>query len=469
MASDDALSILDSLPAPEVEYDKAPINSYPDSPKESLRRTGSTAQPVEPSLNKQKSFPSNQILKNISSPALESVTRMIKNLSRAPIETKKIESNNADASAIASLAKKIEIVEKKSNLLRNFETLKKNKLVTSLQESLLKDYTLAVSVLELSQRLHDQKGQSEGEESWENEKDAKSFDAIFAKAKGLQKKEKWKDIQTLFKSNAEAGETKEGLEYQIEAELNSAKPKYSSARRLANELVKLNKTNPWANYALALFYQNLKRPNTKKASSHLAIALKAKKPPAGASKLYWMMLLKKLWIVLLAILAAIIGGVSHLVKKKKAASLAAEDSAPGEGEAAPVVAAEPPSGKFHEMKAKILEKLKPVIAKLEPLLSKLRKKKPVPEQTDEGADPNAAKEPNENEPPAELTGTEPLEPAPSAEEAGQPVDSEAEKDVREATGENVAVQSDEDSGDTSAEQTDEDTSETDAEPKVQKE
>jgi hypothetical protein len=286
---------------------------------------------------------------------------------------------------------KFKIAAPKVNVYDNFVTLGKNQLIAEVEQSLQQNYDLFVNVVELSQKLEAEKAEKEAEKDVEEveETEGKSYDAVFAKAEGLKKKEKWSDIESLFSDNPEAGDTQEGLEYQLEAKLNAKKPNYFHSKRIADQLIKKDKKHPLANYALALYYYNAKRPNPTKAASHLDIARNAKNPPAGASKLYWMTLLKKLWIVILILVAAIVGGIDYLRKKKKKQAALTEDisEANSEGEdneeGKQPEEAEPASksklqeklGPLLEKLNPVKEKLKPVLDKLAPLLAKLKKKK----------------------------------------------------------------------------------------------
>ncbi len=397
LTAQDALSILESLPPPQVEYQTAPENSYPTvqtEPEKLLPTQIETPQPKSVSVDTEK------LIDQVTPQPFKSLAGIVKNISSSPAsETKPLKASTKNEAIYEKPAEiqtaKVKVVEAPSKAYQSFRTLQKNSLVEEWQVAIQKNLQLVSDCIELSQQQPiadktvpkgDKEETEEGtDESAEEPGDSKSFDSVFAKVKGLQKKEKWKEIIETFEENPDAGETKEGLEFILEALLNQEKPDVNSIRRNGNSLLQLDKKSAWGNYAMAYYYYNSRKPNAAKGAKHLDEALKAKKPPPGASKLYWMNLLKKLWIVGLLILGAIIGGINHVIKKKKAAQIILDDneSPPQEGitEEAPAL---PSSG--------LAGKLKPLIDKLQPLLDKIRKKKPGNQQ-DSGA--NATKAPPE--------------------------------------------------------------------------
>ena len=248
------------------------------------------------------------------------------------------------------------------NLMAAYKTLRQNPALLEFEQSLSRDRQLAVDAFEVSLQLAANPPKTEtddGNVEIDGAEDADtapagSHDAVLATAMGLYKKQDWKGLKDLFSENPEAGDTKDGLKYQIEAEANEAKPNYMIIRRYSDQLVKIDKQDPMGNYGLALAYYNAKKPNTAKAQEHLAIALKAKTPPEGASSLYWSMTFKKFMIPLLIVIAALIGGISKVIKKKKAAALDILDQ--------PTDQAKPEA----EVKqpGKLMQKLAPLIDKL---------------------------------------------------------------------------------------------------------
>jgi hypothetical protein len=449
LASEDAFSILENLPAPEVKYEKAPVNSYPEIDFPSRQQI---QKPVEPEPKPGKPIDPKQLIDKVAPPAMKSISRLVENLAR-PLEIKATDTSDTgedEPLVDGSMGRraptgKFKIAAPNVNVYDNFVTLGKNQLIAEVEQSLQQNYDLFVNVVELSQKLEAEKAEKEAEKDVEEveETEGKSYDAVFAKAEGLKKKEKWSDIESLFSDNPEAGDTQEGLEYQLEAKLNAKKPNYFHSKRIADQLIKKDKKHPLANYALALYYYNAKRPNPTKAASHLDIARNAKNPPAGASKLYWMTLLKKLWIVILILVAAIVGGIDYLRKKKKKQAALTEDisEANSEGEdneeGKQPEEAEPASksklqeklGPLLEKLNPVKEKLKPVLDKLAPLLAKLKKKKKE-EQAEISADDDQVID-------TEADGEELTEDSSEGEDEAES-EEEAEETEYEEEGENEA-------------------------------
>jgi hypothetical protein len=395
----DPLSVLEQMPAPEVNYEVAPKESYPASEPKSVDKDFSG--PVMPAKKLSSALDGKKIIENLVEDGKTQIKRfapVIEELSR-PAE--KVASQSQDVKTSIDKAKPGRKTEKKpkprtrvkqTNIKENLETLAAMPLIASAQ-ALVKN-ALEASNEEVAAKA--EKGQKEEEKTKESsdpttktnenkaqkeeekapEEDEKetseegknSWDSVLAKAKGLQKKENWKGIKKLFADNPEAGETKAGLEYMLEAELNATKPNSRHYKRYADQLLTKDRKNGLANYALALYYFNARRPNPAKASSHLAIALKAKNPPPGASKLYWTNLLKSSWKIILILIAAIIGGIDYLRKKKKKAK--GEINALDGDEGRPQPEKDTKSaGKLGGIKAKLLEKLAPI-------MNKIKKKKP---------------------------------------------------------------------------------------------
>jgi len=384
LTAQDALSILESLPPPQVEYKTAPANSYPTSNpgQEKILPTE-----IQPPPEKSLAIDTKKIIEQVTPRPIKSLANVVQSISSPPAsETRPIKESTRNEVIYQKPAEiqatRVKVVEAPSKAYQSFRTLQKNSLIAEWQAAMQQNLQLFTDCIELSQKIpaSDKTAAKEGKESEETEDggeetteetgDSKSFDSVFAKVKGLQKKEKWKDIIETFEENPDAAETKEGLEFILEASLNQEKPDVNSIRRNGNSLLKLDKKNAWGNYAMAYYYYNSRKPNATKGAQHLDTALKAKKPPPGASKLYWMTLLKKLWIVGLLLLGAIIGGINHVMKKKKAAQINLDDisDASSQGENSVEAPTEPSPG--------LAGKLKPLLDKLQPILDKIRRKKP---------------------------------------------------------------------------------------------
>ena len=252
-------------------------------------------------------------------------------------------------------------------------------------------------------------------------------------------------VENLLAENPEAGETVEGLRFQIEAEVNSAKPNYMNAQRFARQLLESEGDDPLGHYAMAMFYYNSKKPNLTQAKKSLDIALKAKNPPAGASSLYWTMTLKGLAIPLLLVFAGLAGGVAHFIKKRKAAAVATlleNEATPAKDvdPAAPTAASESPPPPASGLKAK----LQAISEKIRELLKKMPfgkgKSKPLPAPEENAA--NSEKTPGsaieaakQSENPAEE----------SDEEQSESSEEEEEEEIYELEGEDSELLEESDS------------------------
>ncbi len=323
------------------------------------------------------------------------------------------------------------------NLLKAWQTLRKNPGLIELEESMARDRQLAEDAFEIALQLSEQAPAEDGEGGDEGENGetapAESHDAVLATAMGLYKKQDWKGIKDLFSENPEAGETKDGLRYIIEAEINEAKPNYMQVRRYSDQLRAIDENDAMANYGLALAHYNAKTPNTAKASEHLAIALKAKNPPEGASAFYWRMTFKKFMIPLLLIVAGLVGGIAHVIKKKKAAAIIDLDN--------PVEKARPeqeakPQGKLMQKLAPLLDKFKSIFARF--------KKKPAAEkevaitskssENEPGEEPESVTESDEGEESDEETeGAEEENELEAEDEETIEDEEEAEEDEEESS------------------------------------
>ena len=246
------------------------------------------------------------------------------------------------------------------------KTLAENPVFAMLDTKIASETAFAKDIFDLYVQ-----GGYEGEEKpAEEEQPVAKFDSIMVTAAGLQKKAQWQELKNLFSENPEAGETVEGLRFQIEAEINSEKPNYMNAQRFARQLLENESDDPLGHYAMALFHYNSKKPNLTQAKKSLDVALKAKNPPAGASSLYWKMTLKGLAVPLLLVFAGIAGGVAHLLKKRKAAAVALllegeEAPLPDAGQAATTILQETLpvpglKGKLQAISEKIRELLKKI-------------------------------------------------------------------------------------------------------------
>ena len=408
MAEIDPEEILRQLPPPEVNYTlpeikavKPPI-ALPDEMKvEYYGRTKPSTRPLEKALKQIESVKDN--------PVVSSTVKLIKRLADARKEEQNTARNTAKGvtaqpggqpAQTTSAAQKSAAVDSSTptrpvkpppvtvvaapshppptgNLMAAWQTLRKNPGVVGFEESLARDKQLAEDAFEMALQLSEKESTKSGEDGDSGEDSevaegeegesapAGSHDAVLATAMGLYKKQDWKGIKDLFSENPEAGATKDGLRYMIEAEINEAKPNYMQIRRYSDQLAKIDENDAMANYGLALAYYNAKKPNTAKAGEHLAIALKAKDPPEGASAFYWSMTFKKFMIPLLLVIAGLIGGIAQIIKKKKKAAAGIDLEKPAE-----------PAGSEQELKpqGKLMQKLAPLLDKFKGILARFKKK-----------------------------------------------------------------------------------------------
>lgn len=484
MAEVDPEEILRQLPPPQVNYAIPEIKSVkppvalPDySNAEHFGRPQPSQEQLERSLENIKAV--------LEVPALTSTMRLLSNLADEQTKSSqrvshshsaagdKDDENEDNRVTVTSSARPIKpppplVVPKPAKptyppptgkLISAWKTLRKNPGLLEFEASLNNDRQLAADafdiMLQLSEKAENMQPKSDGpaeengeptaeEGAGEETAPAGSHDAVLAKAMGLYKKQDWKGIKNLFQENLEAGESKEGLRYLVEAEINEAKPNYMQIRRLAGELLKLAEDDPIGNYGMALYFYNAKKPNTAKAQTHLDIALKAKNPPEGASGLYWQMTFKKFMIPLLVLLAAIIGGISQVIKKRKAAA----------GEAA----SEPDSNEENAEKeskpaGKLMQKLGPIIDKLKGLMARFKKKPAAATEGDidseesETETTETSEEADESEPEETENEKAESEDEESEEETEEEEDNELEADDAENTEEEEEEEEEEDDED----------------------
>eukprot|EP01156_Anaeramoeba_ignava_P013857 Anaeramoba_ignava/a607666_14.p1 GENE.a607666_14~~a607666_14.p1 ORF type:complete len:442 (-),score=88.30 a607666_14:73-1398(-) len=409
---------MENMPAPKVKFKKKQIFSKPAKIKEPK---------IAPNFEQQNQTKKtiNSIKKNLIDITPPTIDKVYKSLSAPPIKK-----STATVKLKPKFDRPSRIVLKKSNELSNsVETLKKAFSLESFWNDVHRNFSEAqLKVAQAAKAAEDEENSeqdAEGEE--ESPKEIKGSDALFVKIKGLKKKEKWKEIKKLLSKNKEIAATPKGLEYMIEAELNSEKISYSKAKSAASKLLKSDKKNPLANYAMALYYYHNKKPKPKRVTKYLNLALKAKKPPAGASTLYWTIFLKKIWFIPLLLIAGIVGGIAHL-KKKKTASLEnspaeneGESPTPESGEQQEPKIKEEPEIRPEGWKGKLFDlkrKVKPLIAKISQKLKKgspKTKSATTTENSSETSEPKATTD-NKSEP-----ATQPTE-ADTTDELQQPTE-----------------------------------------------
>lgn len=364
----DPEDILRDLPSPEVNYpvDEIRIRPAPESLATDPVPLPPPARPYEirKLVEKAKETTANPIVKT--------TRKIVETLSRpkAKVATHSLALASASRSITPgtqnTAAAKPQQSEQPTWVVKAAKTLAGNPVFTMLDTKIASEAAFTRDVFDLYVN-----GYESEEKPAEEEKPVAKFDSIMVTATGLQKKAQWQELKNLFSENPEAGETVEGLRFQIEAEINSAKPNYMSAQRFARQLLESEGDDPLGHYAMALFYYNSKKPNLIQAKKSLDIALKAKNSPAGASSLYWTMTLKGLAIPLLLVIAGLAGGVAHLIKKRKAAAAAAqleseETPAKDAGQNAQTASSEgmPPGSGFKAKLQAISEKARELLKKL---------------------------------------------------------------------------------------------------------
>ena len=464
MAEIDPEEILRQLPPPEVNYTlpeiravKPPVTLPDYSTVEHYGRLRPSTKELERSLEQIKSVAEN--------PAVSSTIKLIKNLSdnengsdqpsRASqkdnptdgrsqpsptVSSAQRPSTSTDAQSRPLVVKPppVEITPKApayppptGKLMAAWKTLRNNPGLVEFEESLTRDRQLVEDTFAMAMQLSADKSEEQpgdGEEIQEGEEGdesapAGSHDAVLATAMGLHKKQDWKGLKNLFLENPEAGETKDGLRYIIEAEINEAKPNYLQIRRYSDQLRGIDENDTMANYGLALYHYNARKPDTSKAGEYLAVALKAKNPPEGASAFYWKLTFKKFMIPLLLVIAGLIGGISHVIKKKKAAATIDLDKPAEETSTEPE---KKPQGK-------LMQKLAPLLDKFKGLFARFKKKKAV--------EPDA--EPTTEETASESSEEEVEESAEGQESAEEKSEEESEEEAEEEEEENELESEDE--------------------------
>lgn len=410
MAEIDPEEILRQLPPPEVNYTlpeirtvKPPV-SLPDySAVEHYGRPRPSKKELDRSLNSVKTFFETQ--------AITSTLKLLGNLTKKSVRSEQSPDHGManEGQPGSSMAMQQSTVSTQprpvkpppitlptlpavppptGNLLSAYRVLRQNPALLELEESFEHDRQLAVDAFEMTLQMaakSPKKTAGEGEqeisadeESGDDKKaPAGAHDAVLAKAIGLYKSKNWKGLKDLFAENPEAGDSKDGLNYRVEAEINEEKPNYMQVRRIADQLAKIDKEDAMANFGLALYYFNAKKPDIAKAQGHLSIAMKAKNPPEGSSSLYWSMTFKKFMIPLIILIAALIGGISHVIKKRKASITLDLDQIEERIKPEPKKA------------GKLMQKLSPLFDKLKAILSRFKKK---PVATADAESPAAATE-----------------------------------------------------------------------------
>ena len=320
----DAEDMLRNLPAPEINYHLEGIRVLPATGRV-LATEPVPLPPEKPPYEARKLVEKIKAIE--TAPMVRSARKLIGNLAtaRAKSEIREAQPASATHQVSASASQTIRaarpapvVASSSTRIIAAVRVLATNSAVEALRARIASDSALAKDIFTLYVETVNPDSQPEGEAGQAEVKPGK-FDSILVTATGLQKKKDWQGLKDLFTDNPDAGETTDGLRFQIEAELNSPKPNYMSAQRFANQVIEREANDPLANYALAMYFYNSKKPNPERAKKALEIAMKAKIPPEGASALYWTMLAKKMLLPIILLFAGLVAGISQFIKKRKAA------------------------------------------------------------------------------------------------------------------------------------------------------
>lgn len=154
-----------------------------------------------------------------------------------------------------------------------------------------------------------------------------SADAILQKAREYHEVGSFKKMVALLDENQDlVGEMPEAAALRLEQYLNEPQPDYRLMRSVAGIILERDAGDAAANYAMGLYWSNLKKPDLGKALQHLALAKNAKKPHSGAASLYWRLYAKNSWYLFLLPLAIVAAAIDR--RRKRQAGLPTARAAP---------------------------------------------------------------------------------------------------------------------------------------------
>lgn len=379
--------VLRNLPAPQVNYPLEEIRIKNETPPDSAVIV-SPVNPPPPAPPEEIKRLARKAVETSKLPFIKSARKLIDILSKpvvlatnTPAVTLATSVPKVATSSIKLAAKPVtRVVATSTRVISAFKTLSENSEIARIRANIDSEVAFASDLFNLF--LNDAQNVAQPEEPTQDEA---KFDSVFVSAQAMKQRQKWPELKRLFEDNPEAGETADGLRFQIEAEIYSSKPNYMTAQRFANQLKKAEADDPLADFATALFYYHSKKPNLDKAKQALEKALKAPKVPEGASTLYWQIMGKKFMIPLLLLVAGVFAGISLFIRKRKTAI-----TLDGYEQYDPVTEAE-----TNTNLAKSAAFFKNILASL---VGRLKKQKPETETTEvsEGyAEPHSLKQSNE--------------------------------------------------------------------------
>ena len=372
---DDLLRGLDS---PEVDYHvDEEIKTIVIPPKPVIKAPEKPSEPVSPKKEdtSKESQASSKEIKEAVSNSKNSTS------AKATDEKNKITASDSSKvkSSLSDLAQKLKKDKESKKLAKNkpikiyslFTFFKNMAFVQTWQNNITNNLAfcklLTEDVFDFWQQKVDEEAEEEAaaeeeEESEEEEApiDFSKYAEQLAQAKTLCDEGKWDEVNKIFEENPEAAEAPEAQKYLLLVELNNPKMNVNRLRSLGNSVIETEPNDPYANYALAIYHFKSKKKDVKKASQHIAIALKDKNPPKGALELSKEINSSgfAIYIIIALIIIAIAGAVFFIIKKKKAKQETPAETASTEG-------------KTRKEENKLAQKLEPIKAKLEPILKKL--------------------------------------------------------------------------------------------------
>lgn len=314
----DPEDVLRDLPAPEVNYPLDEIRIKNEA-QTLIQIVKPIAPPPPPTPYEIKKL-AEKITESAKLPFMRSAQKIVQILTKPVAATSSHEITATGSSMLAAATSTVKLIPRpaqkalasQTKVIAAFKTLADNPNIAKIQTVIEAETAFAKDLFQLFLD-----GDHEEEQPEEPVKKEEQFDSIFVSAQTMRQNQKWQEIKNLFEDNQEAGETPDGLRFLIEAELYSNNPNYMAAQRFANQLRQSEPNDPLANFAIALFYYNSKKPNLDRAKQAIDLSLKSQQVPDGASALYWKIMGRKFVIPLTLLAAGLFAGIYRAVKKRK--------------------------------------------------------------------------------------------------------------------------------------------------------
>ena len=169
----DPLSILEQLPPPEVIYETAPVNSYPQR-ELSLEDKDQWPTPSESAPKETPRIDPKKIVEETIPDSFKSLANLVKTIARpqatATAKIDRVASEPADVkgpikAADLRIPGKVRVIQQKTKVLESFNTLKNNQLLSEIQGSYEQNLQLFLETIEQSQKFAANKSVSEEEET----------------------------------------------------------------------------------------------------------------------------------------------------------------------------------------------------------------------------------------------------------------------------------------------------------------